>query len=123
MEIAAWIVSILLGVVFTLSGVAKSVMSRDRMIATGQTGVAPFPLPLVRVVAAAELLAVVGLFVPWLTGIAPVLTPLAAIGLGVVMSGAAISHASLREPRAVAINLVALWLLAFLAAVRLTQLL
>lgn len=122
MEIAAWIVSIVLGAVFTLSGIAKLVLSRERLIATGQTGIAPFPMPVVRLTAACELAGVVGLFVPWLTGIAPALTPVAALGLGAVMTGAAISHASLREPRAVAINLTLIWLIAFLAAARFTQL-
>ncbi len=122
MEIAAWIVSIVLGAVFTISGIAKVSFSRERLIATGQTGIAPFPMPLVRVVAVAELLAVVGLFVPWLTGIAPILTPLAALGLGAVMTGAVISHASLREPKAVAANVSLMWLIAFTVAVRLGQL-
>ncbi len=122
MEIAAWIVSIMLGAVFTISGIAKVSLSRERLIATGQTGIAPFPMPLIRAVAVAELLAVIGLFVPWLTGIAPILTPLAALGLGVVMTGAAISHASLREPKPVAANLALLWLIAFTVAVRFGQL-
>ena len=74
---------------FAGSGAAKSTMSRDRMLATGQTGIAMFPLPVVRFTAVMELLAAVGLIVPWLTGIAEVLTPMAAIGLCIVMVGAA----------------------------------
>jgi hypothetical protein len=44
------------------------------------------------------------LLVPQATGIAPVLTPLAALGLAVVMIGAGIAHARLHEPRTVAVN-------------------
>jgi hypothetical protein len=79
-------------------------------------------MPVVRATAVAELAGVVGLIVPWLTGTAKGLTPVAAIGLGIVMCGAQISHASLREPKAVAINLALLIPCAFVAAGRLAQL-
>ncbi|HET6987666.1 MAG TPA: DoxX family protein [Kribbella sp.] len=118
MNTITWILTGVLAVVFTISGVAKSTMSRDRLIATGQTGIAPFPMPLVRAVAIAELLAVAALFVPWLSGTARVLTPLAAIGLTGVMIGAAVSHASLREPKPVAANVTLLAVAAFVAASR-----
>jgi hypothetical protein len=106
MNITLWILQVLLAVVFLGSGAAKSTMSKPRLLATGQTGVAPFPVPVIRVVAVCELLAVAGLILPWATGIAAVLTPLAAVGLCAVMVGAAWSHASLHEPRNVAVNVV-----------------
>ncbi|TCO35276.1 DoxX-like protein [Kribbella steppae] len=118
MNTITWILTGLLAVVFTVSGVAKSTMSRERLIATGQTGIAPFPMPVVRAVAVAELFAVAALFVPWLSGTARVLTPLAAVGLVGVMIGAAVSHASLREPKAVAANVTLLALASFVAASR-----
>lgn len=92
------------------------------MIATGQTGIAPVPMPVVRVVAICELFAVVALIVPWVTDTARVLTPAAAVGLGIVMMGAAVSHASLKEPGPVAANVVLLALCAFVAAARFAQL-
>ncbi|MEJ3746126.1 DoxX family protein [Actinomycetes bacterium KLBMP 9797] len=104
MNVFLWILQGLLAVVFAGSGLAKSTMSRQRMLDTGQTGIALFPMPVVRVTAICELLAAAGLVLPEATGVAPVLTPLAAIGLCVVMVGAAISHARLREPRSVAAN-------------------
>ncbi|WP_331721104.1 DoxX family protein [Streptomyces sp. NBC_00454] len=97
MNIALWIAQGLLAAVFLGSGFLKSTQTKEKMIATGQTGVAPFPLPVIRVVAALEIAAALGLIVPRLTGIAPVLTPLAAIGLAAVMIGAAVAHWSLRE--------------------------
>lgn len=118
MNTITWILTAVLAVIFTLSGLAKSTMSRDRLIASGQTGIAPFPMPIVRVVAVCELLAVVGLFAPWLTGTARYLTPLAAVGLGIVMIGAAVSHASLREPKGTAGAVTFLVLCAFVAASR-----
>ena len=104
MNISLWVAEVVLAVFFAGSGVAKSTMSRDRMLATGQTGIAMFPLPVVRCTAVMELLAAVGLVVPWLTGIATFLTPLAAAGLCVVMVGAAWAHTRLHEPRNVAVN-------------------
>jgi DoxX-like family len=104
MELLLWIFQGVLAVVFLGSGVAKGSMSRERLVATGQTGVAVFPMPVVRFTAGCELLAAAGLVLPWATGIARALTPLAAVGLCVIMVGAASSHARLREPRNVAAN-------------------
>jgi hypothetical protein len=99
-----WILQGSLAVLFTGSGLAKGTMTRDRLLATGQTGIALFPMPVVRFTAVCEVLAAFGLVLPWATGVARVLTPLAAVGLCVVMIGAASSHARLREPRNVSVN-------------------
>ncbi|MFC1421076.1 DoxX family protein [Streptacidiphilus cavernicola] len=116
MNIALWIAQGLLAAVFLGSGVMKSTQTKEKMIETGQTGVAPFPLPAIRAVAALELLAAVGLIAPQLTGIAPVLTPLAAVGLMAVMIGAAVSHWSLREYKQVfGVNLVLFLVCLFVA--------
>ncbi|WP_433634342.1 DoxX family protein [Nocardia sp. CA-120079] len=104
MNIALWIGQIVLAVVFTASGIAKATQSKDKLVEMGQTGVAVFPKPVVRLTAYAELLGAIGIIVPWWTGIAPVLTPLAAVGFAVVMIGAISSHIRLREPRNIAIT-------------------
>ena len=108
MDLALWIGQGLLAVIFLVSGGAKISMSKPRLLATGQTGVAPFPLPAIRLIAAGELIAVVGLVGPGATGILPALTGFAAVGLALVMLGAMASHASLRERRAVVLNFVIL---------------
>jgi uncharacterized membrane protein YphA (DoxX/SURF4 family) len=120
MNLALWICQGLLAAVFLLSGSAKISMSKPRMLATGQTGVAPFPVPVIRLTAACELVAVVGLIAPSASGVLPVLAGFAAIGLGVVMVGAIASHASLREPVAVAANTLILATCCFVAIGRLT---
>jgi hypothetical protein len=119
MNITLWSCQALLAALFLFSGAAKISMSKQRLLETGQTGVAPFPLPVIRLTAACELLAVVGLIAPGVSGELPVLTAAAAIGLGVVMIGAMISHATLREPRAVAINAVIFATCCFVAVGRL----
>jgi uncharacterized membrane protein YphA (DoxX/SURF4 family) len=115
MNVALWISQVVLAVVFLVSGTAKISMSKERMLATGQTGVAPLPLPLIRFVAAMELVAVVGLIAPRATGTAPVLTGLAAVGLVVVMVGAIVLHATLREFPAVGANTALLLISVFVA--------
>jgi uncharacterized membrane protein YphA (DoxX/SURF4 family) len=48
MNSALWIGQGLLAVIFLISGIAKSTMSKERMLATGQTGAEAFPLPVIR---------------------------------------------------------------------------
>jgi uncharacterized membrane protein YphA (DoxX/SURF4 family) len=115
MNIGLWICQSLLAALFLISGAAKISMSKERLLATGQSGVAPFPLPVIRLTAACELLAVVGLVVPRATGILPALTGFAAIGLGIVMIGAIASHTSLHEPGPVAANILILGTCCFVA--------
>jgi uncharacterized membrane protein YphA (DoxX/SURF4 family) len=55
-----------------------------------------------------ELLAALGLILPGLLHIAPVLTPLAAAGLVVIMVGALVTHARRNERSAMAVNVVLL---------------
>lgn len=119
MNVALWAAQSVLAAVFALSGTVKLSMSRQRLLDTGQTGIAMFPMPVVRFTAAMELLAVVGLLAPGLTGIGLVLTPLAAAGLCVVMIGAAWAHSRLHEPWAVLTNAVLFGLAAFVMIGRL----
>ena len=104
MNALLWSLQVLLAVVFTASGLSKISQPKDRLIAIGQTGVAPFPLPVIRVTALCELLGAIGVLVPRLEGVAEYLTPLAAVGFAIVMVGAIGSHAYLREPRNVALT-------------------
>jgi len=52
----------------------------------------------VKLLGLAEVLGAVGLIVPWLTGMAAVLTPVAAVALTVIMVGAVKTHADRKEP-------------------------
>jgi len=92
MNVALWIVQGLLAALFTTSGVAKATMSKEALVASGQTGVRDYSIPFIRFIASLEILGVLGLILPGLTGIAPFLTPLAAAGLAVIMVGAARAH-------------------------------
>jgi hypothetical protein len=122
MNIALWICQALLAVVFAGSGSAKITMSKERLISAGQTGVVFFSTSAIRVIAALELLGVLGIILPWATGVARTLTPLAAVGFALLMVGAAISHTKLREPRNVATNSFLFAVAVFVAYGRFTDL-
>lgn len=119
MNAALWSAQLVLAAVFAVSGTAKLTMARERLLATGQTGIAMFPMPVVRFTAAMELLAAVGLVAPGISGVGQVLTPAAAGGLCVVMVGAAWAHGRLGEPWSVAANAVLFSLAAFVLIGRL----
>ena len=118
MNLALWVGQALLAVVFMYSGVLKVSQSREKLVEMGQTGAAVFPLPLLRFVASCELLGAVGVVVPWLTNVAPTLTPLAAAGFVVVMVGAIAAHSRLHEPPNVAATSFILLIAAFVATGR-----
>jgi uncharacterized membrane protein YphA (DoxX/SURF4 family) len=119
MNVGLWIGQALLAAVFLFSGLAKGLWSKERLIASGQTSVGLVPLPALRMIAFAELLAVIGLILPQLLGVAPILTPLAAFGLCIVMVGAAGVHLRLHERRNAFGNMVILAVCVFVGVGRL----
>jgi uncharacterized membrane protein YphA (DoxX/SURF4 family) len=104
MDALLWGLQVLLAAIFAASGAAKISQPKERLIASGRTGIAPFPLPVIRATAFCELLGAIGILVPRLVGVAEFLTPAAAAGFAIVMVGAIASHAYLREPRNVALT-------------------
>jgi hypothetical protein len=115
LNIALWIAQVLLAAVFLASASVKGTQSIERTVELGMTGVVDVSLPTMRMIAVLELLGVVGLFIPYLSGVAAVLTPLAALGLGAIMVLAARVHVRLGEPVTAAGNLVLLALCLFVA--------
>jgi DoxX-like family len=83
MNVALWIVQALLAALFLFAGGAKLVMSLDQM-----AGPVALPGWFLRFIGVAEVLAALGLILPGLLRIRPGLTPLAAIGLVIIMIGA-----------------------------------
>ena len=82
MNIALWITQILLVVVFGYSALIKGTQSTERAVQLGMTGVVNVPLPVMRFTAYCEVFGVIGLIVPYATGVLPILTPLAAMRIG-----------------------------------------
>ncbi len=99
MNALLWTLQAMLAFTFLTSGVLKSTLSKARLVSMGQTGVGPLPMPLVRFGAICELFGALGVVLPRATGIAPVLTPLAACGFSIIMVVAISVHVHLREVR------------------------
>jgi hypothetical protein len=72
----------------------------------------------VKAVGAVEVLGALGLILPELTGIAPILTPIAAVGLVIVQIGAIRVHLVRNERQPLPANVILLLLAAFVATVR-----
>lgn len=85
MNVALWIVQVLLAAEFIFSGVMKFVTPVEEM-----TKQMPLPGWFLHFIGTAELLGALGVILPALTGILPWLTPLAAAGLVIVMIGACV---------------------------------
>ena len=99
MTAALWIVQGLLALVFAVSGFCKGTYSKERLVEIGQTGVVFFPVWAIRLIASAEVAAAVALLVPAIVDRGEALTVAASVGLCLLMIGAALTHARLREPR------------------------
>ncbi len=112
MNIALWIVQVLLVGLYGMAGTMK----------TFQTAKAKETLPwaknrsdgFVRFVGTSELLGVLGIILPMLTGILPWLTPLAAVGLALIQLLAIFTeHLPKKEYRVLPMNIVLLALSVF----------
>ena len=116
MNLALWIVTGLLAAVFLLAGSTKLFIPRQKLAeAPGGGWVLDFGAGFVKALGAVELLGALGLILPALLGIAPVLVPLAALGLGLIMVGAAVVESRRQEFRHALLNLTYLALIAFVA--------
>lgn len=114
MNVALWVVQVLLAVMFGMAGIMK----------TFQAARAKEQLPwaknrsdsFVRFVGISELLGALGLILPLVTGILPWLTILAAIGLVLIQVLAIFTeHLPKKEYSVIPINIVLLALAAFVA--------
>ncbi|WP_368680351.1 DoxX family protein (plasmid) [Rhodococcus opacus] len=115
MNIALWIVAIVLAVGFAAAGAIKLSQSKDKLAASGMGWTESYSESAVKAIGAVEVLGAVGLILPAVVGLAPILVPLAATGLALVMAGAIVTHARRGETQPIVINVVLLALAAFVA--------
>jgi putative oxidoreductase len=88
LRIALWSAQIALAIVFALAGAMKVSAPAAELVKMTPG----FPLVLLRFIGIAELAGAIGIILPALTRIAPVLTPLASSGFVIVMASAGILH-------------------------------
>ncbi|MFF3314241.1 DoxX family protein [Streptomyces sp. NPDC003035] len=117
MNIALWIVTGLLATAYLLSGAGKLIMSKEKIASFGPSAgwVEEFSAGGVKAIGALEVLAAVGLVLPAVLDIAPILVPLAAVGLVLIMIGAAIVRFRRHEIKLMMVDLVYVVLAGFVA--------
>ncbi|MGO9385307.1 MAG: DoxX family protein [Mycobacterium sp.] len=115
MNLALWIVAIVLAAVFAGSGLMKQLVPKDKLATSGQGWAKDFDQSSIRLIGLAEILGAIGVVLPAAVHIAPILVPIAATGLVLVMVGAAVVHARRNETMNIAVNLVLIALGVFVA--------
>lgn len=119
MNIALWIVQILLALAFVMAGVMKATQPVTRLAERMKWTQALSPW-MVRAIGTLEILGAIGLILPAATGILPWLTPVAAMSLVLTMVGAMILHMRRGEGSHVAPNVILLLLALFIVIGRFT---
>ena len=107
MNVFLWVLQGLLAAAFLMAGLMKATRPKPDLAAQ-MPWVEDFSAGTVKFIGVAEVLGAVGLILPALTGIAVVLTPLAATGLAVTMALAMVVHTRRKEYAGLPVNLVLL---------------
>ncbi len=115
MNVVLWIVAGLLAVAFLAAGLMKLTQPKKKLADSGMGWTEDFSDGAVKGIGALEVLGAVGLILPAALGIVPVLVPIAATGLALLMLGAAVTHARRKESTNIVVNVVLLALAAFVA--------
>ncbi|MFD3458877.1 DoxX family protein [Nocardia fluminea] len=116
MNLALWIAAGLLAAVALLSGSFKTFVPKEKLAkAPGAGWVEHVGAGTVKTIGVLELSAAVGLILPALLDIVPVLVPVTAVGWALLMAGAIVTHVRLREYPSIGANAVYLALAAFIA--------
>jgi uncharacterized membrane protein YphA (DoxX/SURF4 family) len=113
-NVVLWIIAAVLAAAFLAAGLTKLSQPKEKLAAS-MGWVEDFSPGMVKTIGALEVLAAIGLILPAALDIAPVLVPLAATGLVLLMIGAAITHARRREQQMIVINAALLALAAVVA--------
>ncbi|MPZ95399.1 MAG: DoxX family protein [Propionibacteriales bacterium] len=116
MNLTLWIVAGLLAAAYLFGG-GKVIMPKEKIatLSTSAGWVEDFSAGSVKAIGALEVLAAVGLIVPAALDLAPVLVPLAALGLVMIMVGAVITRMRRREFKFMVADMVYLALAGFVA--------
>ncbi len=94
-NVLLWTLQVLLAAMFLFAGVMKLVTPAETLQAQS-----PLPVAFLQFIGVAEVLGALGLVLPMALRIRPVLTPLAAAGLTIIMAGATV--VTLLSPQAAA---------------------
>lgn len=116
MNITLWIIAAVLATAFVAIGMMKLTTPRERLIEKLPTTADSTDLQ-TKAIAALEVLGGLGLILPAVFNIAPILVPIAATGLALMMVGAVIVHVRRGDGIRHALPAIVLGLLAVVVAV------
>lgn len=116
MDAALWVIAGLLAFAFAGAGAMKLTSSKEDLLPK-MPWVADVTEAQVRGVGAVELLGAIGLILPPLIDVAPVLAPIAAVGLALTMAGAVVVHLKRGDGFGAAVPAVVLGALAVFVAI------
>ena len=118
MDIALWIIAGLVALAMLGAGGSKLAQPRDKVIASGMTWAEDFSPGQLKLIGALEVLGGLGLILPAALGVAEILTPIAAAGIALVMTGAVVTHVRRGERKELVGPVVLGLLAAFVAVMR-----
>ena len=118
MDTALWIAQSLLAGIFLATGLIKLTQPRLRMAAGPMAWAADVTDARFRTIGLLEVIGAIGLILPGVLGIAPRLLPVAALGLGLTMIGAIVTHVRYGETERLVVPIVLLGLALFVAVER-----
>ena len=118
MNITLWIIAGLLAAAFAAAGAMKLAQPKAKLAESGMAWTEDFSEPQVKGIGAVEVLGAIGLILPAVLDIAPILSALAAAGLAVTMLLATVVHARRGEKSNIPVTLVLAALAIFVAVMR-----
>lgn len=119
MNTILWIIASVLATAFMVGGASKLLLPKKKLATLPGGGwVEDFSASAVKTIGVLEVLAAVGLILPAALDIAPVLVPLAAVGVALLMVGAMITHLRRHENKMIVANVAYLALAGFVAVAR-----
>lgn len=111
MDMIIWAIQIGLGIVFIYFGSLKMFLPIEK-IEKKVTWAHDYSLSKLKLFGFLEVIGAFGLMLPWRLDVLPILTPMAATGLAMVMAGAGMVHLRRDEINMLFLNIVIIFLLA-----------
>lgn len=120
-NVALWVIQAILALGFVFGGLSKIVQPKEKLAEKFRWfWVNDFSAGAVKLIGAAEVAGGIGIVLPALLNIAPLLTPIAGISLAILMSGALVVHLRRKENSEAVAPLVLVFVFLFIAYGRFT---